>query len=269
MSAVVDTQIKPYYSDEAVTLYLGDCFDVMPALFERGESVDVAITDPPYSDHTHSKQWIGSALTADAKPRVSTAHKELGFDPITPTEMLNLCVTFSAWVNRWSLIFCDIESIADWRGAVEASPELQYVRACIWDKVDSAPQFTGDRPAASAEAIICAHMPGRKRWNGGGARNVFRHAVNGTAKGAKPHPSTKPLSLMRELVYLFTEPEEVILDPFAGSGSTLIAAKSLGRRAIGLEREERWCEVAAQRLEREARQKPLDFRATQEAMSFT
>lgn len=258
--------MNPYFESNGIKLFQGDAFVVMPELYESGQSVDVVITDPPYSGHTHDKQWIGAALTADAKPRVSTAHKELGFDPITPDEMLKLCVALSAWVNRWTLIFSDIESISDWREAVERSPELEYVRACIWDKVDSAPQFTGDRPAASAEAFICAHRPGRKRWNGGGRRNVFRHAVNGLAKGAKPHPSTKPLALMRELVYLFTDRHEVILDPFLGSGSTLVAAKTLGRNGIGIEKDERWCEVAAKRLEEAIQQPNLDFEATQEGL---
>lgn len=124
---------------------------------------------------------------------------------------------------------------------------LDYVRACVWDKVDSAPQFTGDRPAAAAEAIVCAHQRGKKRWNGGGARNVFRHAVNGE-RGAKPHPSTKPEPLMRELVSLFTDPGETILDPFMGSGTTLVAAKRLGRKAIGIERELKYCQIAVERL---------------------
>jgi len=260
--------MNPYYEQDGIVIYHGDCFDVMPELYERGQSVDVMITDPPYSAHTHSKQWIGSALTADAKPRVSTAHSELGFEPITLEEMIKLCVTASAWVNRWSLIFSDLEGMGEWRSAVAESPELEYVRACIWDKVDSAPQFTGDRPAASAEAIICAHRKGKKRWNGGGSRNVFRHAVNGLNKGGKPHPSTKPLALMRDLVFLFSDPDEVILDPFLGSGSTLVAAKTLGRRGVGIESQEKWCEVAAQRIEQASRQEKIPFTGTQANMEF-
>jgi site-specific DNA-methyltransferase (adenine-specific) len=232
----------PYYEDDAVTLYCADCRDVLPWL----DPVDHFIADPPYSGHTHEKQWIGAALTENGAARVSTKHKSLGFDPLTPDLMAFFCAEARRLAQRWTLAFCDLESIADWSHTVQYFG-LSYVRACVWDKVDSAPQFTGDRPAAAAEAIICAHAKGAKRWNGGGGRNVFRHPVNGE-RGSKPHPSTKPDALMRELVTLFTDPGDVVLDAFSGSGSTLVACKALGRRAIGIEQNEAHCEVTAKRL---------------------
>jgi len=121
------------------------------------------------------------------------------------------------------------------------------VRTCIWDKVDGAPQFTGDRPAAGAEAIVVAHQPGKKEWNGGGRRNVFRYEVNGQ-RGDKPHPTTKPLPLMRELVELFTDRDELVLDPFAGSGSTGVACNQLGRRFLGWELSAEYHAIAERRL---------------------
>jgi DNA modification methylase len=241
--------MRPYYEQDGVTVFHADCRDVLPTLSE----VDHIITDPPYSQHTHTKQWIGASLTSDGKPRVSTAHTELGFDPLTPEMLAYFCAEARRISRRWTLAFCDLESIWEWSQAVQ-SFGLSYVRACVWDKVDSAPQFTGDRPAASAEAIICAHAKGAKRWNGGGGRNVFRHAVNGE-RGAKPHPSTKPERLMVELVTLFTDPGDVIVDPFMGSGTTLVAAKRLGRQAIGIESKEAHCESAVKRL----RQGALDL----------
>lgn len=237
--------MKPYYQDAAVTIYHGDCREVLAAI----ERVGAMITDPPYSPHTHAKQWIGAALTDSGAKRVSTAHKELGFDPLTPELRAFICKHAQRMVERWALAFCDVESGNLWRDDF-AQAGLDYVRTCFWDKVDSAPQFTGDRPAAAVEAFVCAHQPGKKRWNGGGRRNMFRHAVNG-GTGAKPHPSTKPESLMAEIVGLFTEPDEVIIDPFMGSGTTLRAAKDLGRRAIGIELEERYCEIAAKRMGQE------------------
>jgi DNA modification methylase len=235
--------VKPIYEMDGIQIWHGDCLEVLPLL----EQVDHVITDPPYSEYTHSKQWIGAALTADGAPRVGTKFTELGFDALT-TEMRD---AFSAHARRlsarWVLAFSDIESISSWRGALEGVG-LDYVRTCIWDKVDSAPQFTGDSPAAGCEAICVAHQPGRKKWNGGGRRNLFRHPVNGSAGGSKPHPSTKPLPLMRELIELFTDPGDLILDPFMGSGTTLRAAKDCGRRAIGIELNETYVQVAIDRL---------------------
>lgn len=238
--------MRPYYEDGAVTIWHADCREILPSL----GSVDHIITDPPYSTHTHAKQWIGSALTADGRPRVSTAHKELGFAALTPDVQAFICAEARRIVRRWTLAFCDLESIFEWRAMVTALG-LDYVRACVWDKVDSAPQFTGDRPASAAEGIVVAHAKGAKVWNGGGSRNVFRHAVN-AAKGAKPHPTTKPEPLMAELLALFTDPGDLVLDPFGGSGTTAVAAKRLGRKCILIEKSEAYCEVAAKRLSQAA-----------------
>lgn len=228
-------------------LRLGSCLDPMTGLASLADkSVDVTITDPPYSEHTHAKQWVGSALTEQGAKRVKTSHTGLTFAHITPeqaAEVANQCARIS---RRWVLFFTDIEGIALWSAAV-AIAGLDYVRTCIWDKVDGAPQFTGDRPAAGAEAIVVAHPKGRKRWNGGGRRNVFRYEVNGQ-RGDKPHPTTKPLPLMRDLIELFSEPGELVLDPFTGSGSTGVAAGELGRNFIGWELSPEYHAIATRRL---------------------
>jgi len=243
--------VTPFYCEDGITIYHADYIDVVADLMR----VDHVITDPPYSAHTHAKQWIAAALTADGGPRMATAHTELGFPPFTDLMRDRFCSIAHAMVHRWTLVFSDLESITPWQTAFTAHA-MDYVRACIWDKVDGAPQFTGDRPAAGAEAIVCAHRKGPKQWNGGGRRGVFRHAVNGE-RGAKPHPSTKPETLMVELIGLFTDPGDLILDPFMGSGTTLVAAKRMGRKAIGIDYTERWCDVAASRLSQGAL--ALDF----------
>lgn len=244
----------------------GDCLSILPSI----AWADHMITDPPYSAHTHAKQWIGAALTSEGAPRVKTAHKSLGFDALAPEVAAAVAAESKRSVRRWSLVFTDIEGIGLWRECVMMAG-LDYVRTCIWDKVDGAPQFTGDRPAAGAEGIVCAHPPGKKRWNGGGRRNVFRadvlrHAVN-AERGAKPHPSTKPLPLMMELVELFTDEGDVILDPFCGSGSTLVAALRLGRRAIGVEMDRQWVDVAIARCSDPAASM-RDLRAGQSSLEF-
>ena len=110
------------------------------------------------------------------------------------------------------------------------------------------PQFSGDRPAVGFEPCTIAHASGgAMRWNGGGRAAVWRH---GTTKGLdRPdHPCPKPLSLMRELIEQFTDPDDVVLDPFCGSGTTLVAARDLGRRAIGIELSAAYAALAVERL---------------------
>lgn len=225
----------------------GDCLDPVTGLARLPDgSVQHCITDPPYSEHTHSKQWIGAALTEQGAKRVKTAHKGLGFDALTSDQAYEIAGHVNRLAIRWFLAFSDLEGIALWRDAI-LNAGLDYVRTCVWDKVDGAPQFTGDRPAAGAEVFVVGHRPGRKAWNAGGKRNVYRVAVNG-GTGAKPHPSTKPIALMCELIGDFTDPGDVIVDPFTGSGTTGIACLRLGRRFIGWEKDGAFFEMASRRL---------------------
>lgn len=210
------------------------------------KSVDHVITDPPYSERVHGKQWIGAALTASGGKRMSTAHAGLGFDALTPEVLGGVLSHAARLTKRWSLLFSDLESVAT-IGERGVEFGLEHVRICIWDKVDSAPQFTGDRPANGAEAIEVLSQPGKKRWNAGGARNVYRFAVNGD-RGAKPHPSTKPEALMEKLIRDFTDRGDTILDPFAGSGTTGVIAIRLGRKFIGFEKDPKYYDIAMRRL---------------------
>lgn len=155
--------MTPYYEHTGITIYHGDCREILPAIVCYG----VVISDPPYSEHVHSKQWIGSALTATGAKRMSTKHSGLGFAPISAATMAFIAAECARISARWSLLFCTLEMLHEWRAALEGAG-LEYVRALVWDKVDGAPQFTGDRPAAGCEAIICAHPAGKKAWNGGG-----------------------------------------------------------------------------------------------------
>jgi DNA modification methylase len=224
----------PYYSHAGITIYHADCRDVLSEL-----NWDVVITDPPYSEHVHRTNWT----TADDRQR-----RDLGFDHLSP-ELRQFCAEQFARTPRWVLAFTDLEGLGDWRRDLE-SAGLDYVRSCVWDSINAPPQFSGDRPSAAVDGICLAHPSGRKQWNGGGKRGLFRHATN-DGSGPKPHPSTKPLPLMSELVSLFANSGDVIMDPFCGSGSTLRAAKDLGFNAIGIEFNEIWCEVAANRLAQE------------------
>lgn len=224
------------------TMHLGDCRDVLPTL----DTVNHVITDPPYGEHVHSKPWQSKMLAENGDPRASSAHAGIDFDSLTPELRLAIAREAKRLADRWTIAFCDIEGGEAWRTDLTAAG-LDYVRTCVWDKVDSSPQFSGDRPASAAELFCCAHQPGRKRWNGGGRRNVFTYAVN-AERGGKPHPTTKPLALMLDIVELFTDEGEWVLDPFTGSGTTGIACLRLGRSFIGIESNPKYFDLACEGL---------------------
>lgn len=227
----------------------GDCLALMAGMPD--DSMDVVITDPPYDEHTHKSGRRGSASLhagyreAQTSTRAAISRtRSLGFDAMTTDQMDSAAAQFARLARRWSLVFCTVEMVGDsaadgghgWRAAGERAG-LEYVRTAVWHKLNAAPQFTGDRPSQAVEAIVCFHRPGRKRWNGGGKHGYYAHPIvlNRGGNSERLHTTQKPLSLMRELVEDFTDVGEVVLDAYAGSGTTLLAAKQLGRRSVGFE----------------------------------
>lgn len=221
------------------TLHLGDCLDPVTGLASLADkSVDHVITDPPYGERTHSRTWTAKTI---GRP---TVYEGIDFASITRDVALAVAAQACRVAKRWSMFFTDMENIGLW---VEATEEagLDYVRTLIWVKPDATPQFTGDRPASGAEAVVVAHQPGRKKWNGGGKRNIYTHIRQ---PGGNPHPTTKPVTLMSELLADFTDPGDTVLDPFAGSGTTGVACNMLGRHFIGWEMNAEYHAIATRRL---------------------
>lgn len=212
-------------------------------------TVDVLITDPPYESEAHTKARRTRSV---CEGRVGTI--EIPFDPMTEASRELVGQRIGSCVKRWSLVFCQVEAAMLWRASIDA----EYVRTMVWVKPDATPQLTGDRPGQGYESIVVSHRrKGRKRWNGGGRRGVFTEPVNPTNR-THEHPTEKNLSLMMQLVELFSEPGETILDPFCGSGTTLVAAIRLGRNAIGIEREDKWANLARERCSAEEKGITLD-----------
>jgi hypothetical protein len=234
--------VTPYYDRDGITIYHGDCLDVLPTL----APVDHVITDPPYAImvvHTSRAATAGYGKAA-----------ALEYDGITATIRGAVAQEIGRLVRRWALVFCDAESLTDWRVALDASG-LRHMRSGAWVSPACTPQFTGDRPGTGWEACTIAHAPGRSRWNGGGRPAVWiinRPGSGSEERAAAGHPTPKPSALLDQIVADFTDAGDLILDPFMGSGTTLVAAKRLGRRAIGIEREERYCAAAVRRLAQDA-----------------
>lgn len=209
-----------------LSLFLGDCTEGMTLLDDQ--SIDVTITDPPYEDEAHNKHRRARDVKA------GLMHAPLPFASMTPELRAAAAEQIVRVTRRWVVVFCQVEAVHLWRAVLEQAG-ARYIRTCIWDKPDGSPQFTGDRPGMGYESIVVAHVaPGRMRWNGGGKRGVYRHQVRTSIVG-RAHSTQKPLPLMRELVADFSDPGEVVLDPFAGQATTGVACRALGRGFIGYE----------------------------------
>lgn len=218
----------PYYEDSFVTIYNADCRDVLPAL--GADTADVIVTDPPYGmkfvtgtgrkDGWQSR-WAGVEIKGDES--VALRDEVLAW-----------------WGARPSLVF------GTWK-----QPAPKHVReVLVWDKVVSTGMGALDVPwRPSWEAIyVIGHG-----FTGSRSHGVLPVSLPTLAPERKFHPTVKPVELLQML--LGKCPPGIVLDPFMGSGSTLVAAKSLSRKAIGIEVDERYCEVAVARLAQEV----LDF----------
>lgn len=208
--------MKPYYDDGVVMIYHGDCREILPDL-----EADVLVTDPPYGIAYASGQigkFQGQSIANDADTSVR--------DTVLAT-WKGPAAVFGSWKR----------------------PRPTGVHTVlIWDKGEASGM--GDlsvpwRPNTEEIYII------GKGWRGHRGSSVIRDTSVVTWSGAGPsglrvHPNEKPVPLLRQIIAKAPD-HPIVLDPFAGSGSTLRAAKDLGRRAIGIEIEERYCEIAAKR----------------------
>lgn len=236
--------MKPtIYLDGRVTLYCGDSRRLLPKL----GPVSHVLTDPPYEAHMHAAKREKKAYGAKRRIRIDghANPKPVNFASIDGLREVMVPPLVSA-CEGWLIAFCTPEGIAAWRDAIEAA-KANYKRACFWFKPDSAPQFNGQGPAMAVEAFVTAWCGrGYSQWNGGGRRNLFTHPTNASDRDGR-HPTEKPIALMLELLELFTNEDDLVLDPFMGSGSTGVACVRRGRRFIGIEKDPEYFAIACER----------------------
>lgn len=229
------------------TLYRADCLEVMPML----QPVNHIITDPPYESIMHAAKANGRKLRQDRGPEL----KKLRFDSIEDIRE-PFIEHASLLCAGWFITFCTPEGVAKWADAINASP-MKYKRACAWVKPDATPQMNGQGPAAGFENFVCAWGGGGfSKWNAGGKRGVYTHFTNPPERDGR-HETEKPRRLMSEIIVDFTMPDQIILDPFMGSGSTGVAAVMAGRDFIGIERDPESFAWAVDRIDKAQRQGQL------------
>lgn len=215
--------LVPYYQDDSVTLYHGDCMEVAEWL-----DADVLVTDPPYGmDYTGFGGRKGEPRRVGGRVAVTGDRTAEARDS-----------ALRLWAAKPALVF------GRWNVARPANTRMRLV----WDKTPCG--FMGDLslPWGAAEEEIYVLGSG---FVGKREANVIRAQTLMSADSRRPdHPTPKPVALMEALIKKC--PPGVIADPFAGSGATLIAARNMGRKAIGVDVEERYCELIVKRLAQQA-----------------
>lgn len=238
--------MTPYYSDDSVTIYHGEALEVLDSLPDS--SVDLLLTDPPYSSggsleaqKNVKAQGLRSA-TVQASDFAWFAADNMSTAGLV--WLLRASLTRSRRLlrpNRAALVFTDWRMVPHLAPALESSG-LRYRNMIVWDK-GSAGLGNGFKPA---HEIILEYSNGTTEYHTKTGQNVIR--ARRVAPGIRDHNAQKPVPLLQDLMTVCAPPGGVVLDPFMGSGSTLVAAKATGRRAIGVEIDERYCESAAARL---------------------
>jgi site-specific DNA-methyltransferase (adenine-specific) len=215
--------VSLYYQDEAVTLYHGDCLEVTEWL-----DADVLVTDPPYGIG-YVTGWQSMDLRVRGEVQTSNRSDRV----LTPEHTRPRDSALAAWGARPAVVF------GGWRAP---RPEGTQMRL-VWDKQRRSPGGVGVFKHSDEEIYLC-YWPNPRGLAGKYGSIISEPSLRGALR--PDHPTPKPVPLMALLISEC--PRGTIADPFAGSGSTLVAARNLGRKAIGVEIEERYCEVIAKRL---------------------
>lgn len=197
--------MRPYYDHGGITIYHGDCREVLPTL-----AFDAVVTDPPYglAEKWQGGTWFTRGVYASG----------VAWDSSAPQDVVA------------SILAYNLPTIV-WGGNHFAMPPARGW--LVWDKTNAVPTM------ADVELAWTNIDKPAKR---------YAHPCNGWAR---QHPTEKPIALMRWCLSHLPSGDGVIADPFMGSGTTLVAAKELGRHAIGIELSEAYCEIAAKRLSQE------------------
>jgi len=246
--------VTPYYQDDAVTIYHGDCRKIMPGL----ELVDLVLTDPPYSS--------GGMMRSDRVGSVKSKYQLSGRPSYPQFSGDNRDQrSFEKWLALWlAEAFLGTKSggcvgvFIDWRNVACVIDAIQiagwvYRGLVVWDKKAGRPVLgwfrgqhelcvMGSSGPLDRDVTKCGPEVGICQ------RGILSHIVESGPD--KKHQSQKPEGLFRDIINTLND-WQTVLDPFMGSGTTLLAAKNLGRKAIGVEMEERYCEIAAKRMAQE------------------
>ena len=215
--------MRPYYEDDACTIYHGDCRDVLRSL--ETDSADLVFADPPYN--------VGLVYGAGTDDKRKDAD-------------------YARWCREW---FTQARRVAH---AVAITPGMVSVPMWLAD-IERTHFLIAWTKANNNSRNYMGVTSGYQCWEpvllyGKSRATVLRDWIDqpiSLQPDVSGHPCPKPLKLMTKLLMQLSTDGGTVIDPFLGSGTTLVAAKSLGRKAVGIEIEEAYCEIAAKRLAQE------------------
>lgn len=207
--------MKPYFEEGGIVIYHGDCREILPAL----PKVDLVLTDPPYGIGAAKRGTIGTSKNGQVKD-----YGKSDWDNEPPP----------AWI--WGLLAeKSIHQIIFGGNYFPVSPSSCWL---VWDK-DNTGDFADAELAWTNLAKAVRLL--KWRWNGMLQEDMAH-------KEYRDHPTQKPVAVMKWALSQAPDTVRTVLDPFMGSGTTLVACKQAGLQCIGIEREEKYCEIAARRL---------------------
>lgn len=243
---------EPYYQDESCTIYHGDCRELLP-LIELVGAADLVLTDPPYGET--SLDWDEAVEGWELKVWAALNGQGSLWCFGSLAYFLGK-FNREGWIRAQEIVWekhnGSIFHADRFRRVHELAVQF-YPASARWSEIYKDPQYTNDATARTVR------RKGRPTHSGnigdgnyesvdGGPRLMRSVLQVPSCHGYAVHPTQKPEGIVRPLLRYSCPPGGVVLDPFMGSGTTLAVAKQEGRRAVGIEIEERYCEIAAKRL---------------------
>ncbi len=230
---------SPYYSDDAVVIYCADCRDILPKL----PKVDLVLADPPYNFESEGGGFYGNWHGNGHEPRQYINNLAqancITFNPTDSIELLSQNMELF-----YGYFFCNKDLIDKY---IQSARKFKYMfDVLVMAKHNPIPACNSHH-LHDLEYIVMIREKGTSYFKSDiydNNRKFYMTTCNGTGL----HPAEKPLEFMKRMVTVSSKPGNIILDPFAGSGTTGRAAKDLGRKCILVEIEEKYCEIAAKRM---------------------
>jgi DNA modification methylase len=206
--------IKPYYEENGITIYHGDCREILP---EIGH-VDLIVTDIPFNVNHNYKSYNDNLSNDEYK------------------------LILAQWFNAFKIASNAFVVKAPTKTMPIVLPVFSDILGYVWTVIQHSPNATTH--GAFNLSLFTQYLIGGKIKQ----RPCGDFFTNTKNKTISEHPAAMPIEPILKLIQWFSEPTDIICDPFLGGGTTLVAAKQLNRKAIGIEIEEKYCEIAVKRL---------------------